>query len=51
MIIEILMNDVYMLRTINYLVSFRTCVHCGREYEDVFNRRICSSKCSIEISS
>ena len=29
---------------------FRECVHCGKEYEDVFNRRVCSDKCSLEIS-
>jgi len=29
---------------------FRRCVHCNREYEDVFNRRVCSAECGIEIS-
>jgi len=29
---------------------FRKCVHCNREYEDVFNRRICSTECGITIS-
>lgn len=29
---------------------FRNCVHCGKEYEDVFNRSTCSDKCSLEIS-
>jgi hypothetical protein len=28
---------------------FRECVHCGREYEDVFNRTICSDECFTEI--
>ena len=32
------------------VVVFRNCVHCGKEYEDVFNRRTCSDKCSLEIS-
>ena len=32
------------------IMAFRKCVHCGKEYEDVFNRRICSDKCSLEIS-
>ena len=30
-------------------MTFRTCAHCGREYEDVFNRIVCSDKCSLEI--
>lgn len=31
-------------------MALRNCVHCGKEYEDVFERRICSDKCSLEIS-
>lgn len=34
----------------NVIMVFRQCVHCGMEYEDVFNRRVCSDKCSLEIS-
>ena len=40
----------YYIKTCNRTMSFRECVHCGREYEDVFNRKICSNKCSLEIS-
>lgn len=32
-------------------MSFRRCVHCGREYEGLYDRPTCSSECTIEISS
>ena len=30
---------------------FRKCVHCGNEFEDIFDKRVCSTECVIEISS
>ena len=41
---------VYIFQTRNRIMSFRECVHCGREYEDVFNENVCSDECSSEIS-
>ena len=40
-----------MIWTRNEIMSFRECIHCGREYEDVFDKPICSDECSSEISS
>lgn len=31
-------------------MGLKTCVHCGREFEEIFNRRICSDECGLEIS-
>jgi len=46
----IIKNCAYMIKPCIGIMSFRRCVHCNREYEDVFNRRICSDECSSEIS-
>ena len=34
---------------LNELV-FKEYVHCGKEFEDVFYKNICSTRCEIEIS-
>ena len=31
-------------------MSFRECIHCGREYASLFDGPTCSSKCMMEIS-
>jgi len=35
--------------TFNFMDSIRTCVHCGKEFYDLY-RVCCSAKCSSEIS-
>ena len=32
-------------------MTFKRCVHCGREYESLFDKPTCSSKCAMEIIS
>lgn len=36
---------VYMIWIRNRIMSFRQCIHCGREYEDIFDKPICSNEC------
>ena len=35
--------------TCKQYMSFRKCVHCGREYESLINDSTCSSYCAKEI--
>ena len=30
------------------LLVFTKCIHCNDEFEDIFNKRVCSTKCAVE---
>jgi len=30
------------------LLVLTKCIHCNDEFEDMFNKRVCSTKCAVE---
>jgi len=40
-----------LLKTNNWmfvLLVLKKCIHCNDEFEDIFNKRVCSTKCAVE---
>jgi hypothetical protein len=35
-----------LLKTNNWVL--KKCIHCNDEFEDIFNKRVCSTKCAVE---
>ena len=47
--IKLIMTD--LLKTKNLILDLLVltkCIHCNDEFEDIFNKRVCSTKCAVE---
>ena len=47
----LLIHSIDLLKTKNCVyvtMVFRKCIYCDSEFEDIFNKRVCSTKCAVE---